>query len=44
MEQDITGVPGKPLTSTVVIAHMESKVISHFGHMVIIGMLFDQEM
>ena len=32
---------GSPTPPQVVIAHMESKVISNFGYMVISGVLFD---
>ena len=44
MEQDLPGAPGKPcLPAQVVIARVESKVISNFGHIVVSGVLFDQE-
>lgn len=34
---------GSPTPAQVVIAYMESKVISNFGYVVISGVLFDQE-
>lgn len=44
MEHDVPGAPEKSCSpAQVVTAHTESKTFSNFVHMVISGVLFDQE-